>query len=95
MKYLKNIGSHVKFKKIKKEDFSEKLKEGFFVIQQQICDQLQEQIEFFKQEQSSLHEQVNVVYSYLNLMENGIHEQIYDLNSELKEIKENQRDSGK
>lgn len=91
MKYLKNIGSHVKFKEIKKEDFYEKLKEGFFVIQQQICDQLQEQIEFFKQEQSSLH----VVYSYMNLMENGIHKQIYDLNSELKEIKENQRDSSK
>lgn len=28
-------------------------------------------------------------------MENGNHEQMYDLNSELKEIKDKQRDSGK
>lgn len=28
-------------------------------------------------------------------MENGIHERIYDLNSDLKEIKEKQRDSSK
>lgn len=79
---------HVEFKDIKKEDFSEELKESFFVFQEQSCDQLQEQREFFKQELSSLHEQVNVVYSNMNLMENGIHEQICDLNSELKEIKE-------
>lgn len=86
---------HVEFKDIKKEDFSEELKESFFVFQEQSCDQLQEQREFFKQELSSLHEQVNVVYSNMNLMENGIHEQICDLNSELKEIKEKESDSSK
>ena len=77
--------------KREKEELTDEIRNTFSVFQDQICAELKQQRDVFKQEIFCLHEQVNTIHSNVNMMDSAFHDRICDLNSELRGIKKMQQ----